>query len=110
MGKSHKNPGFERNLPNKGGWLLNSGQTVSISTPKDLYGSRFWGRTNCATRNGVFSCETGNCANNVQCAFDGVPRGIKNDFIDLLIYFEIFKKKLCFDKVVPLQQLLPNLR
>jgi hypothetical protein len=76
IGFSKINPGFSKNLPNKGGWVLNSGESVSISTPKDLYGSRFWGRTNCAIKNGVFSCETGNCANNVQCAFDGIPRSM----------------------------------
>ena len=76
-GQSQSNPNFASNLPYNGGWLLNSRQTVPLSVPGDLEKSRLWGRTNCRTgENGIFSCETGNCADNVQCAFDGIQRSI----------------------------------
>ena len=49
-------------------------QIVNFSLPIDFYAGRIWGRSNCTTINGTFTCETGDCGFE-QCAFDGVQRG-----------------------------------
>ncbi|CAF1142641.1 unnamed protein product [Brachionus calyciflorus] len=62
-------------LPNNGGWELKSGQTKSVSVPKDFYAGRLWGRTNCYYNNGQFRCETGDCGPWVECANGSIQRG-----------------------------------
>ncbi len=69
QGKSKSNPNYR--VPFKGGWLQNPGQKRSFNVPSDLFASRIWARTNCATTNGRFRCETGDCGPWVECAHDG---------------------------------------
>ncbi|RYF72379.1 MAG: hypothetical protein EOO39_12250, partial [Cytophagaceae bacterium] len=47
-------------LPESGGWQLDHGQQHSIVL-EGHWGGRFWGRTGCATTDGIFKCESGDC-------------------------------------------------
>nr|CAD7433676.1 unnamed protein product [Timema monikensis] len=60
--------------PNNGGFQLNAGAEVSVTTD-DGWAGRFWARTGCNfNSNGIGPCETGDCGNKLQCAgAGGVP-------------------------------------
>jgi len=55
------------------GWVLPSGQSVSIVVP-DHYNGRFWGRTGCVFSGGHGHCQTGDCDGRFQCAgYGSIP-------------------------------------
>jgi hypothetical protein len=93
-GKSPSNPGFK--LPFNGGWAMTSKQTVSIDLPSDYMAARIWGRTNCATTNGKFSCETGDCGPSVQCGGKwGETHVTLAEFaFSIIIIYRLLDKKL----------------
>ncbi|XP_050309815.1 uncharacterized protein LOC126745837 [Anthonomus grandis grandis] len=60
------NPGLP--IPSNGGFVLNGGQTTTVSVPDNWVG-RFWARTGCDS--GTNTCQTGDCRNGVECAGNG---------------------------------------
>jgi hypothetical protein len=67
IGKSKSNPKWPQ--PLGGGWELAAGKSTTLRVPKDLFASRIWARTNCTTKNGRFSCKTGDCGgSSVKCS------------------------------------------
>ncbi|KAJ8872353.1 hypothetical protein PR048_025957 [Dryococelus australis] len=65
------NAGLE--APNDGGFALNSGDQVTVTTADDWAG-RFWARTGCNFNGNDGTCETGDCGNVLACnGAGGVP-------------------------------------
>ncbi|MFT3776026.1 MAG: thaumatin family protein [Minicystis sp.] len=61
----------EYDLPEKGGWKLDPGQSYTITLP-DAWGGRFWGRTGCTfDQNGNGKCDTADCGGKLECNGNG---------------------------------------
>ncbi|OMO62572.1 Thaumatin, partial [Corchorus capsularis] len=57
---------------NDGGFELKSGQAILFKTPEGGWNGRVWGRTGCKfDRNGIGSCQTGDCGNTLKCGGSG---------------------------------------
>ncbi|QMU69890.1 thaumatin family protein [Streptacidiphilus sp. P02-A3a] len=73
------------------GWVLNPGQSVTISVP-DHWNGRFWGRTGCSfDATGHGHCRTGDCGGLFQCTgYGSIPATLAefnlNSFDDLDFY------------------------
>ena len=68
---------------NNKSWVLKTGESLSLDIPKDwettqgnpaVNGPRFWARNGCSydEQLGIASCETGDCANKLDCSAAGL--------------------------------------
>jgi hypothetical protein len=53
-------------VPSASDWHVAAGQSMALTLPP-AWGGRFWPRTECTTANGRTTCNTGDCAANLEC-------------------------------------------
>jgi hypothetical protein len=86
----------------KTGWVLHSGETLTITVPNKWNG-RFWARTGCEFTKGKGHCVTGDCAGRFQCTgYGDIPASLAEFNLDAWKKLDFYDVSLVDGSNVPM--------